>query len=52
MMGAPQGHITGVSDLSREDQLRAIGNGVVWQQGAHALRILRARATHSLAAAA
>jgi DNA (cytosine-5)-methyltransferase 1 len=52
MMGAPQGHITAVPGLTREDQLRAIGNGVVWQQGAHALRVLHARATHSLAAAA
>ncbi|MFJ8594823.1 DNA cytosine methyltransferase [Streptomyces sp. NPDC093598] len=52
MMGAPRGHITAVPGLSREDQLRAIGNGVVWQQGAHALRLLYARATHSLAAAA
>ena len=52
MMGAPEGHITGVPDLSREEQLRAIGNGVVWQQGAHGLRVLHARATHSLPAAA
>jgi DNA (cytosine-5)-methyltransferase 1 len=52
MMGAPQGHITGVPGLSREDQLRAIGNGVVWQQGAHALRILRARAGYGLVIAA
>jgi DNA (cytosine-5)-methyltransferase 1 len=52
MMGAPQGHITAVPGLSREDQLRAIGNGVVWQQGAHALRVLHARATHGLAVAA
>jgi DNA (cytosine-5)-methyltransferase 1 len=52
MMGAPQGRITAVPGLTREDQLRAIGNGVVWQQGAHALRLLHARATHSLAAAA
>jgi DNA (cytosine-5)-methyltransferase 1 len=50
MMGAPAGHITAVPGLPREDQLRAIGNGVVWQQGAHALRILHARATHSLTA--
>jgi len=48
MMGAPEGHITGVPGLSREEQLRAIGNGVVWQQGAHALRLLHGRAIHSL----
>jgi DNA (cytosine-5)-methyltransferase 1 len=52
MIGAPAGHITAVPDLSRKDQLRAIGNGVVWQQGAHALRVLHARASHSLAVAA
>lgn len=52
MMGVSAGHITAVPDLSYEDQLRAIGNGVVWQQGAHALRVLRARAMHGLAVAA
>ena len=52
MMGLAEGHITGVPGLSREDQLRAIGNGVVWQQGAYALRILRDRAVHGLAVAA
>jgi len=49
MIGAPAGHITAVPGLSRNDQLRAIGNGVVWQQGAHALRLLHGRAVHSLA---
>lgn len=49
MMGVPAGHITDVPGLSRDDQLRAIGNGVVWQQGAHALRLLHGRAVHSLA---
>ena len=48
MLGLQPGHVTAVPGLSREDQLRAIGNGVVWQQGAHALRLLHARATHSL----
>jgi DNA (cytosine-5)-methyltransferase 1 len=52
MMGVPAGHITAVPGLSREDQLRAIGNGVVWQQGAHALRLLHGRAVHGLAVAA
>jgi DNA (cytosine-5)-methyltransferase 1 len=52
MIGAPAGHITAVPGLSRKDQLRAIGNGVVWQQGAHALRVLHGRATHGLAIAA
>lgn len=45
MLGLNPGHVTAVPGLSREDQLRAIGNGVVWQQGAHALRLLHARAT-------
>lgn len=52
MLGLPPGHVTAVPGLSREDQLRAIGNGVVWQQGAHALRLLHARARHSLSLAA
>jgi DNA (cytosine-5)-methyltransferase 1 len=52
LIGAPEGHITAVPDLDRRAQLRAIGNGVVWQQGAHALRVLHARATHSVAVAA
>jgi DNA (cytosine-5)-methyltransferase 1 len=49
MQGLLEGHVTGVPGLSREDQLRAIGNGVVWQQGAHALRLLHGRAVHSRA---
>lgn len=52
MMGVPEGHVTDVPGLSREDQLRAIGNGVVWQQGARALRVLYARATCGLTVAA
>lgn len=52
MQGLDAGHVTAVPDLSYEDQLRAIGNGVVWQQGAHALRTLRARAAHGMAVAA
>ncbi|CAL9370096.1 DNA cytosine methyltransferase [Streptomyces sp. enrichment culture] len=49
MMGVPAGHITAVPDLTRNEQMKAIGNGVVWQQGAHALRLLHGRAVHSLA---
>ncbi|MET8571816.1 DNA cytosine methyltransferase [Streptomyces sp. NPDC004783] len=52
MIGVPAGHITAVPNLSRNDQMRAIGNGVVWQQGAHALRLLHGRAAHGLAVAA
>lgn len=39
-MGLPLGWVTGVPGLSRNDQLRALGNGVVWQQAAAALRVL------------
>ena len=37
MMGLPKGWITGVPGLSRAQQLKAIGNGVVPQQAAAAL---------------
>lgn len=39
-MGLPDGWVTGASDIPRNAQLKALGNGVVWQQGAAALRIL------------
>jgi len=42
MMGLPAGWVTAVPGLSRNDQLRLIGNGVVPQQGAAALRWLLA----------
>lgn len=38
MMGLPKGWITGVPGLSRANQLKAIGNGVVPQQAAAALK--------------
>lgn len=38
MMGLPKGWVTGVPGLSRAQQLKAIGNGVVPQQAATALR--------------
>ena len=41
-MGLPAGWVTAVPGLSRNDQLRLIGNGVVPQQGAAALRWLLA----------
>ncbi|MBK3576154.1 DNA cytosine methyltransferase [Streptomyces sp. MBT65] len=44
MMGLPLGHITGVPGLSRPAQLKALGNGVVPQQAAYALRFLLHRA--------
>jgi DNA (cytosine-5)-methyltransferase 1 len=49
MMGLPAGWVTEVPGLSRNQQLHALGNGVVWQQAALALRILLA---DSLAGAA
>jgi DNA (cytosine-5)-methyltransferase 1 len=48
-MGLPVGWVTDVPGLSRNAQLKALGNGVVWQQAALALRVLLA---DSLAAAA
>lgn len=41
MMGLPEGHVTGPDlDLSREQQLRMLGNGVVPQQAALAVHTL------------
>ncbi len=40
LMGWPSGWVTGVSGLSRVDQLRILGNGVVPQQAKFALRYL------------
>jgi DNA (cytosine-5)-methyltransferase 1 len=41
MMGLPQGWITAADiGLSRKDQLKACGNGVVPQQAELALRVL------------
>lgn len=49
MMGWPAGHVTDPAiGISRNDQLRIIGNGVVPQQAAHALRFLLAVATGTL----
>jgi len=43
LMGLDEGHVTGVPGLTRNAQLKALGNGVVWQQGAAALAHLIAR---------
>jgi DNA (cytosine-5)-methyltransferase 1 len=40
LMGLPDGHVTAVPGLSRNQQLTALGNGVVPQQGAAALAVL------------
>jgi DNA (cytosine-5)-methyltransferase 1 len=42
MMGLPAGHVTDV-DITRTEQLKALGNGVVPQQAELALSILWAR---------
>lgn len=44
-MGLSAGHVTQVPGLSRNAQLKALGNGVVPQQAEAALRLLMARAT-------
>jgi hypothetical protein len=41
MQGLPEGWVTDVPGLSRNQQLHALGNGVVPQQCALALRLLR-----------
>jgi DNA (cytosine-5)-methyltransferase 1 len=40
LMGLPEGHITDVPDLSINEQLKLVGNGVVPQQAEHAIRWL------------
>jgi DNA (cytosine-5)-methyltransferase 1 len=42
-MGLPVGHVTDVPGISRNAQLRLLGNGVVLQQGEAALRLLMER---------
>jgi DNA (cytosine-5)-methyltransferase 1 len=44
MQGLPAGHVTSVPGLPRGAQLKALGNGVVPQQAAAAIRLLAARA--------
>jgi DNA (cytosine-5)-methyltransferase 1 len=52
MMGLPAGHVTAVPELTRNEQLKALGNGVVPQQAAAALRVLADRAMPSWTVAA
>jgi DNA (cytosine-5)-methyltransferase 1 len=40
MMGWPAGWVCAVPGISRNDQLKICGNGVVPQQATHALRLL------------
>lgn len=46
MMGLPAGHVTDI-DITRTEQLKALGNGVVPQQAELALSILWARMTEA-----
>ncbi|MFE2836937.1 DNA cytosine methyltransferase [Streptomyces mirabilis] len=43
LMGLGAGHVTAVPGLTRNEQLHALGNGVVPQQANHALRVLAGR---------
>ena len=49
-MGLPDGHVTDIPELSRNAQLKALGNGVVLQQAVYALSLLLARYTGEVAA--
>jgi DNA (cytosine-5)-methyltransferase 1 len=42
MMGLPAGWVTDVPGITRNEALKALGNGVVPQQAAHALRVMGA----------
>lgn len=47
-MGLPWGHVTHVPGLSRNQQLKALGNGVVPLQAAHALHFLCRRTAQEI----
>jgi DNA (cytosine-5)-methyltransferase 1 len=49
MMGLPEGWVTNVPGLSRKAQLKALGNGVVPQQGELAVRLLLGRVPRAAA---
>jgi DNA (cytosine-5)-methyltransferase 1 len=51
-MGLPDGWVTDTPGLTRPAMLRALGNGVVWQQAAYAIRDLHQRAAADQRAAA
>ncbi|MET7688032.1 hypothetical protein ABZT06_08625 [Streptomyces sp. NPDC005483] len=51
-MGLPDGWVTDTPGLTRAAMLRALGNGVVRQQAAAAIRVLHARATENAGEAA
>lgn len=50
LMGLPSGHVTDVPGLTRNEQLRALGNGVVPQQAAAAVAWLLGYEAHEAAA--
>lgn len=50
MQGVPEGHVTAVPGLSDTEMLRALGNGVVLLQAAHAAGVLLDRAAERVAA--
>jgi DNA (cytosine-5)-methyltransferase 1 len=52
LMGLPDGWVTNTPGLTRPAMLRALGNGVVWQQAAHAIRWLHQRASAAAGSAA
>ena len=52
LMGLPDGWVTDTPGLTRPAMLRALGNGVVRQQAAAALRALHQRAADDNEAAA
>ncbi|MFJ4356872.1 DNA cytosine methyltransferase [Streptomyces massasporeus] len=52
LMGLPDGWVTDTPGLTRPAMLRALGNGVVWQQAAYAIRDLHQRAAADQRAAA
>lgn len=49
MMGLDPGYVTAVPRITRNDALRLLGNGVLPQQAAHAIRLLLARHTPAVA---
>lgn len=49
LMGLPAGHVTGVSGLTANQQLKLCGNGVVIAQAAEAFRWLAARLLDTMA---
>jgi DNA (cytosine-5)-methyltransferase 1 len=52
LMGLPDGWVTDTPGLTRPAMLRALGNGVVWQQAAYAIRDLHQRTAADQRAAA